>query len=219
LNGSDKKNHGKFIVGLTGGFGSGKTAAANLFEELGAFVVDSDRIARETFLKGSEPYPALARLFEGRDVQDAKGLNRKKIAAIVFCEPKFLAKLEAIVHPYVFQRVEEEIFEAADKLVLVEVPLLYESGFQTFCDRVIVVAARPEAVRRRLEEKGFSASEIEARGKAQIPLEEKIKKADEVIENSGNLKETRRQVEKIWKKLQFLLKEKGEKTRQCQEKE
>jgi dephospho-CoA kinase len=95
----------------------------------------------------------------------------------------------------------EEIVEAEEKIVVVDVPLLYESGYNRFCDPIIVVKADEAVTTQRLKEKGFSLEEIKARRKAQWPLEEKIKKADWVIDNSGKFHQTRREVESLWKKL------------------
>ena len=91
--------------------------------------------------------------------------------------------------------------DAQEKIVVVDVPLLYESGYDQFCDPIIVVKAEEAVTTQRLKEKGFSLEEIKARQKAQMPLEEKVKKAGLVIDNSGTFQETRREVEGIWKKL------------------
>lgn len=192
----------KTIVGLTGGFGSGKSTVAHFFEELGAFVVDSDMLAHEALMKGSPAYDKILSLFKGKDIAGSKGdLDRKKIADLVFKDPSGRKKLEEIIHPYVFERIAEEVGDAEEDIAVVEIPLLFETGFEMFCHHTVAVKAAEAVTTRRLQEKGFTAAEIAARRKAQIPLEEKLKQADIIIDNSGTFQETRREVEKVWKKL------------------
>ena len=204
----------KHVVGLTGGFGSGKTTVAHLFEELGATVIDADHLAHEALLEGSPVYERIREEF--KEAEGAEGLDRKKIACVIFKDAGKRKKLESIVHPYVLSRILEEIGEAGDPVVIVEVPLLYETGFDALCHKVIFVDAPQEAIDRRLKEKGFSEEEIAARRKAQMSPEEKLKKADCVIRNFGTLQQTRRDVEKMWKELHPA--SKGDPSRQCHEK-
>lgn len=222
----------KLIIGLTGIFGSGKSTVAHLFEELGAAVVDADKLAHEALWKGSEVYKKVAALFpealpmsspnalvgdskslnprqkragmtldrESRgDDNYIEGLDRKVIAGIVFQDSKRLKDLEKIVHPYVRTRIQEEIDDAQEKVVVLEVPLLFEAGVDKFCDVTVVVSAPLTEIVKRLKEKGFSPDQIKARLKAQMPLKEKIKRADFVVRNIKTLKETKQQVEKLWR--------------------
>ena len=195
------ENRGKVIVGLTGAFGSGKSTVDHLVEELGACVVDADRLAHETLWPGNPAYEKIESLFPEARRADGSGPDPKKIAEIVFKDAARRGKLEAIVHPYVFSRMEEEIAEAEEKVVVLEIPLLFETGMDSFCDVTVAVTADETLIRERLLEKGYSAQEIEARQKAQLPASEKAKRAKKVIMNSGTLKETRREVEKVWKDL------------------
>ena len=192
---------GKTIVGLTGNFGTGKTTVAHFFEELGACVVDADKLSHEALMKGSPVYENIAALFKDARLPNGSGLDRKKIAELVFQNPERRKRLEAIVHPYVFERIAEEVTEAEEEVVIVEIPLLFETGFEPFCHKTLVVKAKDEMILKRLKEKGFSKEEISARQKAQMPQEEKLKRADLIIDNSGTFQETRREVEKIWKKI------------------
>lgn len=200
------KNH--LILGLTGGFGTGKSTAAGLFEELGACVIDADRLAHGALMKGSEVHGRIARIFPSAETAD--GFDRKKIAEEIFKDPSKRRQLEEIIHPYVFDRMEDGIVEAEEEVVVLSVPLLFETGFNKRCDRNVVVSAPQEAVKERLKARGFSAKEIEARQNAQWPLEKKIEKADYVINNSSNLDALKREVEKVWKDLRTVSK-KGEK--------
>lgn len=190
---------GRTLAGLTGVFGSGKSAVARLFEPLGAEILDADRIAHEALLDGSALYPALAAKFPTAAGKD--GMDRKKLAEIVFRDPGKRRELEALIHPYVFQRIAEEAADNSAPVIVLEIPLLYETGFDRNCDFCLVVKTSNEVLEKRLREKGFSSEEIRRRLEAQMPLEEKVKRADFVIDNSGDLEATRQQVEKIWKKL------------------
>lgn len=203
-----KVNKDKIVLGLTGAFGSGKSTVAKMFGDLGARVVDADKLAHEALVESSPVYKEAARIFKETKVK-GRGLDRKKVAAIVFRDAGRRQKLEAIVHPFVFQRMLQEIAGSAAPVTVLEIPLLFETGFDQYCHKTVVVKAEEEAANRRLAKQGFSAGEIEARRKAQMPLEEKIERADIVIDNSGTLEETRREVENCWKTIRPALK--GEK--------
>ena len=196
------------VLGLTGGFGSGKTSVARMFQDLGAHAVDADKLAHEALRPGSSVYPKVARLFKGARSRHGK-LDRKKIAAIVFKNPKQRRKLEALVHPYVFGRMVSEIAQARGPVMVLEIPLLFETGFDAYCHQTVVVAAGRRVTQRRLAKLGFSRAEIEARYKAQMPLKEKRKRAGFVILNSGSLEKTRQQVKKVWGQIRPSLKEKN----------
>lgn len=190
---------GKTIVGLTGGFGSGKSTVANCFRELGAFVIDADSLAHEVLLPESSVLSEIEKIFEKDDVTTGDRLDRKKIAAIIFRDVKKRRALEAVIHPFVFQRIAEEITDAETPVVVVEVPLLFESGFECFCDQVIFVDAPQELIKQRLAAQAFAPAEIEARQSAQMPMHEKASRSNFVIDNSGDFQKTRRFAEEIWR--------------------
>ncbi len=192
---------GKLIVGLTGVFGSGKSTVAHLLEELGAARIDADHLAHEALWKGSEVYKKISELFPGAEKPGAKELDRKVIAGIVFQDVKKLKALEKLVHPYVRARIQEEIEGSQEKVVVLEVPLLFESGVDKFCDVTVAVSAPLIEIQKRLKEKGFSPAEMKARLKVQMSLKEKIKRADFVVRNTKTLKETKKQVGKLWQEL------------------
>lgn len=171
-----------------------------MFEELGAFRVDADQLAHEALLPGSEVYAQIKSAFP--DVfKDDGNVDRVKLAGQIFGDEPKRKKIEAIIHPYVFQRIASEISDACEKVAVVEVPLLFETGFDVYCAENIVVSAEAEQVVERLQEKGFEKKDIEARLQAQMPLEEKKKRATYVIDNAQNFEETKEQVEKIWNKI------------------
>lgn len=196
---------GHLVIGLTGCFGSGKSTVAHLFEELGAFRVDADALAHEALLPGSEVYAKITAEFP--EVTGANGeIDRAKLAGEIFGQAGKRKKLEAIIHPYVFQRIASEVSDADEKIAVVEVPLLFETGFDQYCAEVVVVAAEEKQVIERLSEKGFNRKDIEARLKAQMPLNQKKDKASFVVDNSKGFEETKKQVEKIWKKIHSISK-------------
>jgi dephospho-CoA kinase len=200
------KKTGKFIVGLTGTFGSGKSTVSHLFQELGAFIIDADQLAHEALEAGNEAYNKIAALFKEACSADGARMDRKKLAKLIFSDAKKRKQLEEIIHPYVLDRIIEEVSDAEEPVVIIEVPLLFEAGFDALCDQSIVVIAKYEVINKRLIEKGFTLEEIEKRNKAQMPLEEKMKRANYQIENSGSLDSTRREVEKVWNGLRPVLK-------------
>lgn len=190
---------GRTLIGLTGTFGSGKSTVARLFEPLGAEVLDADRMAHEALLEGSALYPQLKARFP--QAVSAEGIDRKKLASLVFSDESQRKALESLIHPYVFQRIAEEVADNSAPVIVLEIPLLYETGFDRSCDVCVVVNSPADIIEKRLAEKGFSPDEVRCRQKIQMPLEDKVKRAHFVIDNSGDLEGVRKQVEKIWKSI------------------
>jgi dephospho-CoA kinase len=190
------------IVGLTGVVGTGKSTVANLFKELGAYVIDWDELAREITRPHSKAWKEIVEYF-GRDfLNEDLTINRQKLADIVFSDKKKVAKLNQIVHPEVFkedERITNEIKSLdPDALIIKDIPLLFELTRPIFVDKIVVVSASEQTQLGRLKEKGMSREDAQSRIKSQLPLEGKIKSADFVINNDGPLEETKRQVEEIY---------------------
>ena len=197
---------GRMVVGLTGCFGSGKTTVAHLFEELGAFVVSADHLAHEALEKGNEPFEKLRILFREALDESGRGFDRRKLGRIVFANTEKRKKLEALVHPYVFKRIAEEIADAEERVLVLEIPLLFETGYDRYCFPNLVVKASGKEIAKRLKEKGYSEKDVRQRLAVQMPLEEKMKRADYVIDNTGSLKKTKEQVKQIWTQIDLALK-------------
>jgi len=190
-------------VGLTGNFGMGKSTVAQIFRKLGAHVIDADKIVDE-LLNDSSVINEIKRLF-GEEVLENGKLNKKYIAQIVFDNPLMRVYLENILHPKVFERIDEIIKNIPDKgepkIVVIEAPVIFERGYQNRFDVIITVCTSEEVAISRLEKKGISRQEAIKRLKAQFPIEMKKSKSDYIIDNSGSIEETTEQVEAIFQKL------------------
>lgn len=176
------------VFGLTGAFGSGKSTVARRLRARGVPVIDADTLAREVVAPGSEGLRQVVAAF-GTSIVGDEGLDRKALGRVVFADPAARARLNAIVHPLVQRRRQElelELRARGEPLACYEVPLLYENGLERELSPVIVVSA-PEAllVERAMRRDGLSEEAVRARLAAQLPLAEKVARADYVIDNSG----------------------------------
>jgi dephospho-CoA kinase len=186
---------------LTGGIATGKSYVRARFESLGVPTIDADLLAREAVAPGSEGLAAVARRF-GSGVLDAAGaLDRQALARIVFADPAARRDLEGIVHPFVRRRADEWFRSLDPKRVpfaVADIPLLFETGGQGAYDAVVVTACDPEAqVRRIVARDRVSESEARQRLAAQLPIDEKVLRADFVIRTDGTHEETDRQVRDV----------------------
>jgi len=190
------------IVGLTGGVGTGKSTVTNFFRELGAYTIDWDELAREVTRPRLSAWKEIVEYFGKDFLNKDLTINRQKLAEIVFPDKEKVAKLNQIVHPEVFkedERITNEIKSLdPDALIIKDIPLLFELTRPIFLDKVVVVSASEQTQLRRLEEKGMSREDAQSRIKSQLPLEEKIRSADFIINNDGPLEETKKQVEEIY---------------------
>jgi dephospho-CoA kinase len=196
----------KFLVGLTGTFGSGKSTIAGFFEKYGAGVIDSDRLAHEVLLKNSSVFESIRKNFPEVPLNAQGDFDRKGLAKIVFTDKAKRKTLESLIHPYVFSRIREEVSRSSAKIVMIEMPLLFETGYENKCHKVIAVSTDPEVLEGRLSKKGFNRQDIAGRNAAQWSAEEKMKKADFIIHNSKDIKTTCSQVEEVWNQLCVLSK-------------
>ena len=189
-------------IAITGGAGSGKSTVARMFQELGAEVLDADAAARDAVAVGAPAWAELRR-FYGEEFFNPDGtLNRSRLAQLVFGNPDERRRLDALIHPLVAQKLQAQFADLERRgveLVMVEVPLLFETGREAAFDRVIVVAA-PEALQIRRLRGRDRRGEAEIRGilSAQWPVADKVARADYVVDNAGSRRNTARQVKNIW---------------------
>jgi dephospho-CoA kinase len=194
------------LIGLTGGIGSGKSTVAGFLRELGATVIDADEATRAVQAPGSEGLRRIVEAF-GREILTPDGpLDRSRLAAIVFSDPEARHRLNEIVHPLVRQWMVDRQQEAArrgDALVVLDVPLLFETRGVQGLDAVVLVYAPEELqLKRLMEERGMDEEAARARLAAQMPIEEKRRLASHVIINTGTLEDLRTETERIWTDVQ-----------------
>jgi dephospho-CoA kinase len=200
-------------VGLTGGVAAGKSVVGEMFAALGAQVIQADEIAHQLMQPGQAVYQEVVARFGAGILDSDGGVNRARLAEIAFGgpdNPSRVAELNQIVHPAVIRRQEEWMEQIGQRdrhaVAMVEAALILEADMDKRLDRLVVVTCRPEQrierwARRLKVDENTARREVTRRMAAQLPDEEKVKAADYVIDNSGSLDETRRQVEKIYAKL------------------
>src|SRR3954463_10378998 len=190
-------------VGLTGGIGSGKSEVSRRLRELGAVVIDADAVAREVVEPGTPGLAAVVEEFGEGGLRADGALDREGLGRVVFGDADKLAKLNAIVHPLVGERIAARMAEVErdhpDGVVVYDVPLLVENDLAGGYDVVLVVAASPETQLRRLvQQRGMSEEDARARIAAQAPLADKLAVADIVIDNDGPLAALGPRVQEVW---------------------
>ncbi|GLI50451.1 dephospho-CoA kinase [Tepidanaerobacter syntrophicus] len=195
------------VIGLTGGIASGKSTVTALLKEKGAAIIDADKIAREIMSKGEPAWFEVLNYF-GDEIlnNDRSDIDRKKLAHIVFSDKAKLEVLNNITHPKIIEEIKRQVEEykkAGKKIIVIDAALLIETGLDKIADEVWVVAANEDIQLQRLmaREKDITKDEALKRIKSQMPLAEKLKFADRVIDNNSSIEETKKQVDKIWTKI------------------
>jgi dephospho-CoA kinase len=200
-----------YVIGLTGGIATGKSTISSMLRRLGAFIVDADVISHEVTGRGQKGLKLITERY-GSEVLNPDGtLNRRHLGKIVFSDRDALDDLNAIVHPLVLGEAREKLSQinkkaasrATTEIAVFDAPLLFESGAHVFVDEVWVVSVdRETQIRRVMTRDGYSREQAIARIDSQMPLEEKIRRADVVIDTAKDIEETRREVTALWDKLQ-----------------
>lgn len=193
-----------FLVGLTGGIGSGKSTVSALLAELGAVVVDADAIVHELQQPGTKVFSEMVERFGDGIVRPDGSLDRQAVADLVFNDPEALADLGKIVHPRVRDEITRRVLEQAQtgNIVILDIPLLAESGWEGTVGTIVVDLDPEVAIRRLVEHRGFDEADARARIGNQASREERVAQARWVIDNSGTLDELRARVEELWAELQ-----------------
>jgi len=196
------KSDRHIVIGITGNIGTGKSTVAAMLSELGADVIDADKVAHEVMKAGTEVHTQVMEAFGTGIVCDGGEINRSKLAAIVFSDPLALKQLEAIVHPATLAAIMRRIADSPSRVVVVEAIKLIESGMVDRCDSIWVTTCSPgDQIHRLMRMRGLSREDALQRVQAQTPQINKLAKADVVIETSGSLSWTREQVERAWRQL------------------
>jgi dephospho-CoA kinase len=190
-------------VGLTGGIGSGKSTAAQMLAGRGAVIIDADVLARDAVVRGTPGFDAIRARFGDTIMTSTGDLDRSVLAEVVFSDDDARHDLEAIVHPEVRLRIAQVIADHAgtDDVVVLDSPLLIESGAHRDVALVVVVSTQPQTQIDRLRARGMSEDDARARIATQLPLDEKVALADIVLDNEGSLDELERQVDGLWERL------------------
>ena len=188
-----------FTIGLTGGIGSGKTTVAGLFVSLGAGLVDTDEISHRLTAAGQPAVIEIARKFGQEFVAPDGSLDRGRMRKLVFDDPSKRKDLEAFLHPLIHQESLRQIREVTAPYIVVVVPLLLESaGYKGIIDRVVVVDCDPETqVRRVMQRSGLARNEVLSVIASQVPRERRLRAADDIIGNDGDIARLREQVDAL----------------------
>ena len=191
-----------YLVGLTGGIASGKSYVASLLTEFGASTIDADQVAREVVVPGSPGLVQVVGAFGYEILLSSGELDRSKLGAIVFADPKKRLELEEILHPLIKARTTQLIGEQASEIVVYAVPLLVEANVDYPFDAIITVEAGVEnQVSRLMQSRSMAESDARARIEAQTSASDRESRANFVIDSSGTKDQTKRQVELVWQKL------------------
>lgn len=195
-----------YFLGLTGGIASGKSTADEFFKKKKIPIIDSDLIAHRIMEIGQNGYKAVVDYFGTDILNDDQTINRRKLGGIVFNDKAKLKKLNELTHPLVHQEIKQQMAQYRanqEKLVVIDVPLLFESGFESLCNGVLVISITPELqIERLMKRNDFTKKEAIARISNQMPLSEKEKRATYVVANTGT-------IDDLEKKLSDLLQEIG----------
>jgi dephospho-CoA kinase len=191
-----------YTIGLTGNIATGKSTVGKMLVELGAQLIDADRVAHETMMPGGDAYKSVVATFGACILTTDGFIDRQKLGAIVFSEPQALQRLEALVHPPVITHIDRIISASSVKVIVIEAIKLIESGMADSYNAVWVTVC-PESVQltRLIKLRKLEREDALRRLSAQPPQEEKLARADVVIDTSGSMGDTRTQVREAWRRL------------------
>lgn len=194
-----------FVIGVTGGFGTGKSTVCAMFRDLGAVVLDADAIAHELMQPKRLAWRRIIAAFGKGILNEDQTISRQRLGAVVFANAAARKRLEMILHPQVLKRITQDLHRLRRRhrlsAVVLDVPLLVEAGAQDLADALVVVTAPAEVQRQRLRRKYGASADVDARIIAQWDLSAKVALADHVVDNSDGVEATRTQVKKLWEQL------------------
>jgi dephospho-CoA kinase len=196
------------IVGLTGGIVSGKSTVAKMFKDLDAKIIDADKLGHSVILPHKTAWRKIVKLFGENILKEKLEIDRRKLGQLVFNNQKLLKKLNEITHPEISKIIKSNIQKfinnpnQSKKILIIEAALIYEAKIDGLMDRIILVYIdEEEQIKRLMKRDGFSREDALKRIKSQMPIKEKIKKANYVINNNDTLDKTKEQVKIIWQQL------------------
>jgi len=193
------------VIGLTGGIGSGKSTVSRFLEEMGAVLLDADKVGHEAYQPNTDTFKEVVAAF-GEEIINSDGeIDRKKLGGIVFSNPEMLTKLNQIMHPRMFDMMKERIeqfHQQGVRVVVLEAAILIEAGWTPLVDEVwVTVASVSEVVSRAVKRTGLPEEQIRARIRSQLSNEQRTKNADVVIINDGSLDDLNKKVAGLWQKI------------------
>ena len=200
-----------FVLGVTGGVGTGKSTVLLMLAELGARTLSADDLAREALARDTPAYMNVVSRFGAAILTPERDIDRPALASIVFSDANARRDLESITHPSIIARIQSAIDEfranppASNALLAIEIPLIFECGLEGMVDQVLVVAAEQETqVSRLTSRSGAIHGDVLSRIHAQMPLARKIERADRVLWNDGDLESLARLVKALWQEIRLL---------------
>ena len=197
-----RQSKNKFILGITGNIGCGKSTVARLFETKDSLLIDADKIAHKFFSTENRVYKKIKKYFGKTVLKKNNRIDRKKLAEIVFSDKKSLAQLNRIVHPEVIREIKRRISNTHKKIIILDAALLVEAGLTGMVDKLVVVTAKKEQqFLRSRKGAGFGRNQVALRMKFQISQKKKADFANFIIDNRGSIKQTKKQVLQIRRKL------------------
>jgi dephospho-CoA kinase len=194
------------VIGLTGGIGTGKSTVTQMLEELGAAVIDADKVGHQIYLPDLPAWREIVETFGQEVLQADRTINRQALGKLVFADPEALRTLNHIVHPKMYDRMAELIAELRARggmqAIVIEAAILIEANWQPLADQIwLVVASEPVVIARLAKQRNLSSAQVRTRIAAQLSNEERLKHAHVVIRNDGSLDEVRAAVQQAWNQL------------------
>ena len=191
------------IIGLTGGIGTGKSEVSRILGELGALVVNADRLGHEAYLPGTDTWEKVVQTFGQEILQPNQEIDRTKLGPIVFADPEALNRLNAIVHPKIYSMAEEIIAKARSenmvKAVVLEAAILIEANWQPLVEEVWVITASEQSIIDRIgAQRGLTEQQVRSRIGSQFSQSERVKHAHVIIDNEGGVDNLTDQIKELW---------------------
>jgi len=194
------------VIGLTGGIGSGKSTVSQFLADLGAVIIDADKLGHEAYRPNTDTWRELVKTFGKRILAADNTIDRKKLGIIVFNNPAELKRLNAIVHPRMFDKAKQRIEDCrrkGAKVVILDAPILFETNWTPLVDEVwVVVSNQANVIKRAMARTDLPEEQIRSRIRSQMSNEERIKRAQVVIPNDGTVADLRKKVAALWEALQ-----------------